>query len=57
MPGDLMADMSQPRIAKGILPAADADAVAKASTAAVLVSNRGGHQRDGVAAYAPAATS
>jgi isopentenyl diphosphate isomerase/L-lactate dehydrogenase-like FMN-dependent dehydrogenase len=45
---ELMAETSLPWIAKGVLTGEDAEAAAKAGASAVLVSNHGGRQLDGV---------
>jgi isopentenyl diphosphate isomerase/L-lactate dehydrogenase-like FMN-dependent dehydrogenase len=50
MLGDLMRGTGLPWIAKGILTGADADAAVQTGAAAVLVSNHGGRQLDGVPA-------
>jgi 4-hydroxymandelate oxidase len=47
---ELMAETTLPWIAKGILTAEDAEAAATAGASAVIVSNHGGRQLDGVLA-------
>jgi 4-hydroxymandelate oxidase len=48
--GELMAETTLPWMAKGILTGEDAEAAAAAGASAVLVSNHGGRQLDGVPA-------